>query len=101
MGCACRSSTKCGYLIVKRFVDVAAFFRNCISHEAPNKGCDKDKEPTFWDFPLSTTWREVWDVVNKASLDCLKVLYNGGFIEIDDHKAVSYTHLTLPTILRV
>lgn len=87
MGCVCCSSTKCGYIIVKRFVDVAAFFRNCISHITYDDCCDLEAgKPALEEFPLSTTWREVWDVVSKASLDCLKVLYNGGFIEIDDHK---------------
>ena len=80
MGCPCPSATKCDYVIIKRFTDVAAFFRNCISHGTYVTA------PAFDEFPLSKSWREVWEVVNKASLDCLKVLYNSTSVKIDDYK---------------
>ena len=82
MGCPCPSSTKCDFIIMKRFTDVAAFFRNCISHGTYVTA------PAFDEFPLSKSWREVWEVVNKASLDCLKVLCNNNntSVKIDDYK---------------
>ena len=88
MGCPCPSSTKCDYIITKRFIDVAAFFRNCISHVTYVECCDLEAGiPAFDEFPLSKSYREVWEVVNKASLDCLKALYNSnGFIQMDDYK---------------
>ena len=85
MGCPCPSSTKCDYIIMKRYIDVAAFFRNCISHVTYNECCNLEAGiPAFDEFPLSKSWREVWEVVNKASLDCLKVLSNNIFIQKDD-----------------
>ena len=87
MGCPCRSSAKCDFIIIRRFIDVAAFFRNCISHTTYSDWCDLENgNPALEEFPLSKTWREVWDVVNKASLDCLKVLHSVKFIKIDDYK---------------
>ena len=87
MGCPCPSSTKCDYIIMKRYIDVAAFFRNCISHVTYDECCDLEAGiPAFDEFPLSKSWREVWEVVNKASLDCLKVLSNNIFIQKDDYK---------------
>ena len=89
MGCPCPSSTKCDYTIVKRFNDVAAFFRNCVSHMITYVECcdlEAISKSTFDEFPLSNSMREVWEVVNKASLDCLKVLCNNNntSVKIDD-----------------
>ena len=87
MGCPCPSSTKCDFIIMKRYIDVAAFFRNCISHVTYDGCCDlEDGKPAFDEFPLCKSWKEVWEVVNKASLDCLKVLSNNTYIQKDDYK---------------
>ena len=88
MGCPCESSPKCQFIAVKRFVEVAAFFRNSHSHAtlAVYSSLD-DGNPAFENFPLSKSWENIWEVVNKASLDCLTVLKsNGGFIDIEVYK---------------
>ena len=86
MGCPCPSSPKCEFMFVKRFVDVAAFFRNCFFHATFADYFSLAEGKPLENFPLSTSWEDIWKIVNKASLDCLFVLCKNKYIDKEVYK---------------
>ena len=60
MGCPWPSSPKCEFIFVKRFVDVAAFFRNPHSHATSAVySSSAEGKPALENFQLSTFWEDI------------------------------------------
>ena len=80
--CAKNCNADCGYIKFILFAIICRAFRNTNAHLTPEL-CDKFQNGTeiFKDFPDSNDWTKIWNVVNKAALDCLKYLQNKGHIK--------------------
>jgi len=84
---SCKCGNTCDYIVYKLFIIVARAIRNSNAHinEALCAGFSAGTIQ-FEDFPDCKTWRDIWDVVNTASLNCLKRLENEGHITLDEYK---------------
>ena len=78
-------AAKCQLASINKFVDVSRALRNCISHITQDL-CNKLAlgNPVFNDFPLSTSWPDIWQVVNESSLNCLEILVKKKFVTQDE-----------------
>lgn len=96
------SMKSCDYLILLKFAKICKSFRGSISH-LPNEFF-----PTFEigttvlnDFPNSKKMEGIWEVINTASKDCLRVLWENSFIDdekVDDFKMYFRSALKMEVI---
>ena len=77
----------CDFVVYKLFIIVAKAFRNSNAHITPQLCADFSAGITqFEDFPDCKTWKDIWDVVNTASLNCLEILQRESHITLDEFK---------------
>jgi len=85
--CANCGPMDCGYIKCILLAIVCRALRNTNAHitiELCNKFQAKTEK--FKDFPDSDEWPKIWNVVNKAALDCLKFWQIKGYMKEDDYK---------------
>jgi len=85
--CANCNAKDCDYIKFILLAITCRAFRNTNAH-ITTELCNKFQAKTekFKDFPDSDEWPKIWNVVNKAALDCLKFWQIKGYMKEDDYK---------------
>ena len=78
----CKSSKPCEYMEIINFVKICKSFRGSISHLKYAFFDDFETgKQQLNDFPCSGSLRNIWDVINESSINCLNILMKYNVID--------------------
>ena len=74
LSCSCKAAP-CDVVRILKFCSVARSLRNCFAHAADDVYQKlENKNGGLKEFPQTKTWIELWTLINKETLSCLKII---------------------------